>query len=226
VKILLADDARFFLAIEKQFLRKTPAEVFEARSSDETLAMIRQHRPGLVYMAYTLLPNGGPECCRRIKQDPACKATPVVMICDAGDEQQSELSRRAGCSAIITKPLDQHAFLQIGRQFLDEIREPRQTCLFQVQFTWQGENERAKCLDISSGGLFVDSQADIPVGEVLSITFKLPNQELSLLSVQGEVAWHNRRPNLLKPHYPVGFGIKFINLRSDDRARLAGLSRR
>lgn len=226
LKILLADDAKFFIAIEKQFLRKTPAQVIEAHSADEAIALMRLERPALVVMAYSLRPEGGIACCKAIKGDPELKSIPVIMVCDKGDSDQVANCKLAGCSGVVVKPLDQHDFLQVGRQFLPAIREPRQTCLHQIEFLWQGALEKCKSLDLSSGGLFADSQTDIPIGTALELELVLPDPQAPVLQLNGEVAWLNRRPKPIKPHYPVGFGVRFTGLTSEQKAILGRLIKR
>jgi uncharacterized protein (TIGR02266 family) len=133
------------------------------------------------------------------------------MVCDQDMPEQVASARGAGCDAVLVKPLHRQPFLQAGRQFLSEIREHRQSCFMVVHFTWQGENCRGKSLDISSGGVFVESGVDVLVGTILRLSFTLPGADQNT-SCQGEVVWLNRRPNPLKPHYPNGFGVRFRDL--------------
>lgn len=208
-RILLADDSKFFRTIERQFLQKTPAELSEVASSDELLDRVRKDCPDLVFIGFALRPLDAAESCRQIKSDPKLRTLPVVIICDQGDAKQLEAAKRAGCDAVLVKPLDRISFLRMGRQFLCSIREHRQPCFMPVKFTWKGETVLGKCLDISSGGMFLESSADIPVGEVLGLDFVLPNGVNLASKCQGEVMWQNRKPNMYKPHYPVGMGIRF-----------------
>ena len=112
----------------------------------------------------------------------------------------------------MVKPLDRHHFLQVGRCFLSAIREHRQSCLIQVSAAFNDEEIKGKGLDISSGGMFVDSPVDIEVGTMVDISFKLPGPNPLPVACKGLVTWLNRRPNLLTPHYPTGFGVKFVGL--------------
>jgi CheY-like chemotaxis protein len=211
LRIMLADDSRFFRSIERQFLQKTPAQVVEAVNSDDLFAQLTTEKPQLLFLAYSMRPLDGLECCRRIKSTPALRDLPVVIVCDQDMPEQVVSARSAGCDFVLVKPLHRQPFLQAGRQFLSEIREHRQSCFMVVHFAWQEESSRGKSLDISSGGLFVESGVDIPVGTVIMLSFTLPGANHSV-SCQGEVVWLNRRPNPLKPHYPTGFGVRFRNL--------------
>lgn len=213
VRILIADDSRFFRTIEAKFLQKTPAEVLEADSCVTALQIVRQIQPDLVYMAFDLLPDGGLFCCRQLKSDPASKHIPLVMVCDQQDsESQAAEARQAGCDDVLVKPLDRFRFLQVGRKFLSSIREHRQPCFFTLTIDVAERSISGKCLDISGGGMFLESQEDIPVGTRFALSFTLPDGRSTRISCMAEVMWLNRRPHPLKPHYPQGFGLRFIDL--------------
>ncbi len=221
-RILLADDSKFFRTIERQFLQKTPAELDEVASSDELLGKIHKNCPDLVFIGFSLRPHDAAETCRQIKANPTLRSLPVVIICDQNDAGQLEAAKRAGCDAVLIKPLDRTSFLRMGRQFLSSIREHRQPCFMPVRFSWQGNDITGKCLDISGGGMFLESPADIPVGTILILEFILPNGVNLANKCQGEVMWQNRKPNMYKPHYPVGMGIRFkeqSKLLTDEIAR-------
>jgi len=212
LRVLLADDSRFFRAIESQFLKKTPVEILEAGDCSVALSMVRSEKPDLVYMAFSLPKDGGDLCCKKIKADPELRSVPVVVICDQDRPEQIDLAQRSGCDAYLVKPLDRHSFLQIGRQFIEEIREHRQPSFFPVVISVNGEEYKGKCLDLSGGGMFVEIQAEIPAGSDAILSFKLPNRSAVDLTCSGKVMWQNRKPNPMKPHYPHGLGIMFVEL--------------
>jgi CheY-like chemotaxis protein len=212
IRVLLADDSRFFRSIESKFLQKTPVEVLEVEDTASALDLIRREMPDLVYMSFALPKDGGPACCKAIKSDPELRSIPVVIVCAQGEPEQPELARRAGCDDLLIKPLDRHSFLQVGRKFLAGIREHRQPSFFRVTLTFDGEEFKGKSLDISGGGMFLDCQADIPVGTELNLTFDLPDDLKTQVNCNAVVTWLNRKPNPMKPHYPHGIGLRFVDL--------------
>lgn len=212
LKILLVDSSRFFRTIEKQFLAKTPAEVFEAESGEAGLVACRDQKPDLVYLSYELSDMDGPLFCRRLKSEFGIRNLPIVMVCDENSPEQKEASRKAGSDGVLTKPIDRHKFLEMGRQHLPTIREPRRTCLFPLEFKVDGEDYNGKCLDISSGGLFIDTTEKFSVGKVFEMAFVLPGQGGETIRCKGSIAWFNERPNPTKPNYPLGFGVRFVEI--------------
>jgi len=68
LRVLLADDSRFFRAIESQFLKKTPVEILEADDCSVALSMVRSEKPDLVYMAFSLPKTEAISVARRSKR--------------------------------------------------------------------------------------------------------------------------------------------------------------
>ena len=66
---------------------------------------------------------------------------------------------------------------------------------------WEGTRSNARVTDVSEGGCYVDSVCEAYIGEPLTISMLLPNNEW--FEVTGEVAHHITR---------LGFGLKFVNL--------------
>jgi len=212
LSVLLVDDSTFFIALEKQFLKKLPVAIHEARSAQEALSLCREQQHNLVYMAFDLEGAAGADCCRQIKADPALRDIPVIMLYDAERPEQLAACRRAGCNATLTKPIDRHEFVEAGRKFLPGIRERRQPCLLQLSFQRGGQTCSGKCLDLSTGGLFVESSEEPAPGESLRLEFQLPGQPPVSVACSGSVSWLNSRGDGLKPNYPVGFGVKFTEM--------------
>ncbi len=223
-RILLADNSRFFRSIEAQFLQKIPVVTLEAGDCDSVLAIMYKEKPDLVYMAFSLPNEGGVACCQKIKNDPVLRSIPVIIVCENDDTKQVQAALHKGCDACLVKPLARHDFLQAGRKFLAVIREHRQSLFFPVTFTVDGEQLSGKCLDVSGGGMFIESKADISIGAVIDLSFKLPDRLSTQIKCRAEVSWPNHKPNPLKPHYPHGFGVKFLDLSPIDYKAILRLS--
>lgn len=225
--ILLVDDSRFFLTIERQFLKNVPATLLEAQSAGQALELCRRQTPDLIYMASELPGTSGAECCRQLKADPRLGAIPVVLICDGQREEQIEQCRQAGSDAVLVKPLDRNRFLEIGRSFLAGIRETRRHCLFRVRCRAGERNFIAKGLDISGGGIFLDTSEPLAAGERLQLEIQLsrPDQPGPWISCSGCVTWVNSRENPSKPSHPLGYGVKFTEIPKQSAAVLNGFLR-
>ena len=104
----------------------------------------------------------------------------------------------------------------------DERRKyPRVQRRFKVTFSTPREFTDAYLFNISSGGLFVETN-DPPVpGEVLNLKVFLPDEKQEL-DVLGEVVWCARKAKVTAERtYPPGMGVKFLNLSTEDRIRIS-----
>ena len=46
----------------------------------------------------------------------------------------------------------------------------------------------------------------------LNLTFDLPDDLKTQVNCNAVVTWLNRKPNPMKPHYPHGIGLRFVDL--------------
>ncbi|MBE0502422.1 MAG: PilZ domain-containing protein, partial [Desulfuromonadales bacterium] len=93
-------------------------------------------------------------------------------------------------------------------------REPRVDCLFEVTCRLDGRTITGISLDISSGGLFIDSKEKITSGKIVELEFRLNEEDPLPIFCRGVVAWVNERPNPIKVDYPNGFGVCFLDMES------------
>jgi len=212
-KILLVDDVEFFLEMEKDFLRQTPATVLTARNGKEAFEAITQHRPDVVFMDVTMPVMDGISCCRKIKQDPVLRSTPVVMVFAPSREVGQEAVAAAGCDGILTKPVERKAFLDMGRRFLFDIerREQRIPCQMLVTLRRQGEVMQCTTVDVSERGIYVKLKELLAEGEVLGATLLLPGAGEGVLECRARVVWLNQGFPRPKLHLPQGAGLEFLH---------------
>lgn len=212
--ILLVNDSPFFLKLERQFLLRTPASLLEARSADEAMALARSYRPSLVFMNIDMPGVDGLTCCRQFCDDPDLRAIPIILIGDRLRPEQQEQAVAAGCAGFLVKPLDRRQFLEVGHRLLVSIdrREPRRHCDIPVFFEWRGTERHGLCVDISSGGMFLKIDPAASKGDLLPLRLRLPDQDRTVVALTGRVAWVNMQNDLIKPGYPVGYGLEFINI--------------
>ena len=70
-------------------------------------------------------------------------------------------------------------------------------------------------VNVSTGGLFIETPQILPVNTQLLVKFKLPDMD-SVITCKSRVAWTNEPPVFKKPSLPPGMGIQFIDLSLDD----------
>jgi len=216
-KVLLADDIELFLELEKTFFRRENFELLVARNGTQALEVARAQRPDLVLMDLNMPEMDGDECCRRIKSDPQLRETPVVIVTQAGREEDLQKCRAAGCDEILLKPINRHLFVETARRLLavSDRAQPRVSARLRVTY---GSGDRALTdytINISTGGLFLETAAPLPPETPLALEFDLPQQS-RLIRTRGRVAWVNGPDAPKKPSLPPGMGIQMLDLSLDD----------
>lgn len=226
--ILLVDQSRFFLEIQKGFLKNTDARIVCASSSREALESLRRQRADLIYLALELTGEDGAHCCQEIKKDPALRQIPVIMLYDAGAPAEKDLCLKAGSDGVLSRPLERRSFLDEGRKFLFRVerRETRVPCQALVVFRYNGESSYGTCQDISPGGVFVASSRRMQVGDRINLSLVLPGGPDQILQANGRIAWLNPGPNQQSEDLPPGFGVEFLEFAAGCSTLLTNYLRR
>jgi CheY-like chemotaxis protein len=221
-KILLVDDTKLFLELEKNFLKRSPVRIITAANGNEALEVARNERPDLIFMDIHMPGMDGVTCCGKIKDDPELCSIPVVMVSTSAKDEDLALCRQAGCDDYITKPIDRRIFLEKARSFLEAIdrRETRITYQTPVSFAINGTKHDGLSCDLSCGGIYVATEAELQEKLTVDLTITLPHGECPVIAAQGTVAWENSGTNRRKPALPAGFGVEFIEMRESDSRHL------
>ena len=78
---------------------------------------------------------------------------------------------------------------------------PRKPCLINTSNRIQDRNLKSYILDVSVGGVFIETNEKFPKGKELLLKFSLPNRPQPF-TFSGKIAWSS----------PKGFGVKFDNV--------------
>ena len=79
-KILIADDEKDMVKVITKRLIKEGYEVIAARDGREALRLVRDKKPDLVLLDYSMPGLKGNEVCEEIKSDPELQHIPVIFI--------------------------------------------------------------------------------------------------------------------------------------------------
>lgn len=70
-------------------------------------------------------------------------------------------------------------------------------------------------VNMSTGGMFIETENFLPVDTLLTVKFKLPGND-AIISCNARVAWTNEPGNQRKLNLPPGMGLQFIDLSLHD----------
>lgn len=218
-KILLVDDTKLVLELEKSFLKLSHVDVLTAGNGVEALELIRKDPPDLIFMDLNMPLMDGIACCRELKADPFYGSIPVIMVTTAGHEGDRERALEAGCEDFITKPIDRREFLEKARRFADTVdrRDLRVPCQFPVICLIGSDAVGGQAMDIGDGGIFVASHEPVRQDTLMRVALYLPEATPVLREVTGRVAWVNPETNRVNPGLPPGFGVEFLDMEEDLR---------
>lgn len=223
-KILLVDDNRLFLEMEKEFLHPCAVMIYTASNGREALDVVRMVRPDLIFMDLHMPGMDGDVCCASLKADPDLKGVPVVMVVSTDRDEDLARCRRAGCDHVISKPVDREAFLGAGQRFLPEIDrvETRVPSLTLVVFRLGRETLYGTSANMSGHGMFVAFGGTVEVNDLVRLSFLVPGSGGEVVEAAGRVAWVNAGAPLPKPALPKGFGVEFSDINPAGACAIAG----
>lgn len=217
-KILLVDDVHLFLEQEKTFFHRGQFDLLLADSGKEALRIIREERPDLIFMDLYMPDMDGDKCCHLIKSDQELRKIPVIMVTEGVNEEDFERSWQSGCDDIIVKPINRHYFLAITRKYLNISFRTTPRFIARLRIGY-GENREQLLTDysinLSAGGVFIETADYFPVDTILKIEFILPKDERTIVC-KGRVAWVNPPELPDNPNLPAGMGLQFINISLED----------
>lgn len=213
-KILFVDDVELFRELEMTFFSREEFELLVARNGREALATIMSRRPDLVFLDLHMPEMNGDECCRKVKEAQTLRNIPIVMVTHGNREGDLERCRQAGCDEIVLKPISHHQITAVAKKFLDvyERTEPRYEARLRIRYGAGSTELLANySINLSTGGLFLETIEPLPAETTLMVEFILPTSSTTIRT-KARVAWVNH-PELPKNNkLPTGMGLQFMNL--------------
>ncbi|MGA7827594.1 MAG: HD domain-containing phosphohydrolase [Geobacteraceae bacterium] len=98
------------------------------------------------------------------------------------------------------------------QKLVREQRHRRVPCRTSVSFRVNGRTVSGTSTDISLRGMYVAIDDDIEEGSPIELTFTLPNSQSVKIQAKGRIAWVNNNRKRLKPLFPSGVGVEFLDI--------------
>jgi putative two-component system response regulator len=134
-RIVVADDIAANLDLFERLLTRDGHVVFRAHDGEEALALAAREHPDLVLVDVLMPKMTGFEVCSRLKDDPATRLIPVVLITALQDTSDRLTGIKAGADDFLSKPVNApelrarvQSLLRIKR-YTDELESAEATVL-------------------------------------------------------------------------------------------------
>ncbi len=105
-KILIVDDEEKNLKMMGMILQNYNYDFQTAKNGFEALEKTKEYSPDLIFLDVMMPEMDGFETCRKLREDPATKFIPVVMVTALGDQEARNKGLEAGANDFLTKPVD------------------------------------------------------------------------------------------------------------------------
>ena len=109
MSVLLVDDSKLMINIIRGLLQHLGInDVDDANDGASALAKMRSKRYGLVISDWNMVPMSGYELLRELRNDPALKRTPFIMVTSESKTENVIAAKKAGVDNYIVKPFNAH----------------------------------------------------------------------------------------------------------------------
>jgi CheY-like chemotaxis protein len=179
-RVLVVDDNAAFGELIQEVLRTVDIESLVLTHSGQAVTCLAREKFDAVFLDMRMPAPDGIELTQKIRSGGLNVSTPIMMI--TGEDERALLGRafEAGANYFLYKPVDRHAILRLVRATKDSIEHERRrfrrikvSC--NVSIESGNTHLKGTTLDMSIGGMFVQSSGVLPMGTVAQVTVHVPS---------------------------------------------------
>jgi CheY-like chemotaxis protein len=211
-------DLLAFFDSDVDFSRQEGFALLVVEDGLEAWRELDQSWPNLVMMDLNAAGMAGDEFSRRINKDAHLRHIPVVLMVASQNSEDLNRCLKARCADILFKPLSKHLLMAAARRILGlPFRSfPRTPMCLEVRY---GLNDRdihtGSCVNLCSGGMFIETRQPLPLEQLLHVDFLLPGTTRVIAS-PASIAWINTEQDPVNKNLPPGMGLQFLSLNLND----------
>ncbi len=124
-KVLIADDDETIRMLIRVLLQRAGFDVTEAKNGQEALSLATELRPALLIIDSMMPVMDGMETIARLRDDPATKDIPTLMLSGRRGSDDIVSALREGADDYITKPFDRAELIERVRRLIATQGETR-----------------------------------------------------------------------------------------------------
>ena len=214
--VLIADDLKTFLRIEKTFLTRAGFEVIAAENGKRAVELALDRHPRLILLDLEMPEMDGAAACAAMRREPSLAFTPILIMSATGGPEVRDRCLKAGCTEFVVKPEKPEALLElVARMLLERQRKvARMTVLYNEAGAAGGRQVVGMASNLSGTGLFLSTGRPVRAGLVLQLEFLIPKSNHTV-TVKGKVT---RVTQNTEGTYEAG--VHFIDLSQSDQRQI------
>ena len=216
LKVLLADDVKLDLEIERTFFQRSGFIVLTAADGPKALAIALTQKPDLVILDQVMPGLNGTDVCRLLKARPETAKIPIIITSSLVSSDIVDVCRLAGADEFVSKEDGREALLEAAARILQvpQRRSTRITVFYSTPDVVGAKESLGKGVELSEGVIGLETTKRYEPGSFLQLRFLL----------QGERAEHTAGARVLRvterPDHSFLHTLEFTDLTVPDRRRL------
>jgi len=215
-KVLLVDDTKLYLDLERSFFTRQDCKVFTATTGLMALEIVQKESPHLVMLDLYLPELDGFWVLERIRENKDIK---LVAIGLRDQEEDGRICRRMGVDDFLVRPVTKNDLIGTASKLLN--MPLRVDARVQVEMEVFADQKKEKYFgrsrDISAGGTYVRSEKEINPGSQALLSFSLPGWS-DIFSVESRCLRVDKIPREGKPLF--GLAFQFVGIGSFEREKI------
>lgn len=216
-KILVVDDSPFMLKVIGDILTGLHYDVTTVDNGKAAYQKVEETRYDLIITDLNMPGMDGLEFTKQVRTLPNCKFVPIVMLSSEEDRDKITKARQLGISTFISKPPKEAQLKTILQIILNKRSTPR--IPIQLEVTYGANAERSGVTNnISTGGLFLETDTPLSPGEKVEISLSLPGN-MQTISCQARVAWIFSNGAATKQNQPTGMGLEYLDRKHESQIK-------
>ncbi|MBN2382109.1 response regulator [bacterium] len=220
-KILLVDDSRFFIELEKNILIGGNYDFVEAHDGREALALVYSEKPDLVLLDINMPIVNGIQFLGTLRKREGIKETPVIVVTTKGKPTDVQEAFQAGANDYISKPIDNMSLQLKVQAQLDPLKvrvSPRLQVRIPLTFSDFESQYSGTATNISTGGIHFQCDQAVQLYQKIEIAFTLKHDDHERsFNLFGQVVSITNREHAVSGE-PARFEIhvQFLNMNWED----------
>jgi CheY-like chemotaxis protein len=214
--VLIADDLKIFLKIEKTFLTRAGFEVLTAENGERAVELALDRHPRLILLDLEMPEMDGAAACAAMRRESSLAFTPILIMSATGRPEIRDRCLKAGCTEFAVKPENPEKLLElVARMLLTSQRKiARMTVVYNEAETAGARQVVGMASNLSGTGLLLSTGKPVRAGVLLDLEFLIPKSGHTV-TTKGKVT---RVTQNAEGTYEAG--VHFIGLSQADQQKI------